>query len=75
MSTSIPFTADQPSYARVIMKHFRFFIIDSMGRIDRCFERECRYEADALRLANQQIGASSVEVWLEKRMIAKLHPR
>ncbi len=57
------------------MKRFRFFTFDSMGRLDRGLERDCQTDADALSFAKQQTGAASVEVWLEQRMIAKLHPR
>lgn len=73
MSPSMPFTAHQVFHAGTMMKRFRFFVIDSMGRIDRCLERDCRDDADALRFANQQADAASVEVWLESRMIGKLH--
>ena len=56
------------------MTHFRFFTFDSMGRIDRGIERDCHNDAEALRFANQQTDAVSVEVWQDRRMIAKLQP-
>jgi hypothetical protein len=45
-----------------------------MGRIDRGIERDCHNDAEALRFANQQTDAVSVEVWQDRRMVAKLQP-
>jgi hypothetical protein len=64
-------SAQRPSFR----KRFRFFFFDSMGRIDHGLERECQSDAEALGFATRQTGASMVEVWLEKRMIAKLYPQ
>lgn len=70
----MPFSAEQAFQGRTIMKRFRFFLIDSMGRIDRGLEKEFRDATEALRFAKQQTDATSVEVWQERTMIAKLKP-
>jgi hypothetical protein len=75
MFGSQSFTAGQSSQRQSLRKRFRFFFFDSMGRIDHGLERECQSDAEALGFATQQTGASMVEVWLEKRMIAKLYPQ
>lgn len=56
------------------MTRFRFFTVDSSGRIDRGLERDCQHDADAIRFAQQLTGADSVEVWRDRTMITKLFP-
>jgi hypothetical protein len=63
-----------PPQPQSLRKRFRFFLFDSMGRINHGLERECQNDAEAMGFAIQQTGAAMVEVWLEKRMIGKLYP-
>lgn len=55
------------------MMRFRFFTLDSTGRIERGIERDCRHEADAIQFAEQLPDAYSVEVWREGTLITKVH--
>ena len=55
------------------MIRFRFFTLDSTGRIDRGIERDCRTEADAIQFAETIADAHSVEVWRERTLITKVY--
>ena len=56
------------------MTRFRFFTLDSTGRIDRGLERDYPHEADAIRFAERLTDADSVEVWRHHTLVAKLFP-
>lgn len=71
----MPLVVVQPFHSGMVMKRFRFFLLDSMGRIDRGLERDCLNDAEALDFARQQTDAASVEVWQAQRLVARVQPR
>ncbi|MBC7504126.1 MAG: hypothetical protein H7267_00105 [Sandarakinorhabdus sp.] len=54
------------------MKTYRFFALDTIGRVDRGFEQAFRTDDEAIHYADQIADAAVVEVMLGNEIVARV---
>ena len=54
------------------MAHYRAYQIGSDGRIKAGVDLDCADDAEAIEAAGKLVGEFAVELWHDKRMVARL---